>query len=164
MIHRAGVEGGHIAAHLCLRGTLLFDGGHGRTLGLALIGNGHAGLYRGVHFGGDVFNVLKDVQLQVRALGLFGLRLCVEAGLEVILSARGELLDAFGAYVMVREGEAIRRHEGSRTAIIEAHRGKLGVLEPRLGQVEAILGFELRHGRDVEQPHALVGRGDSCQE
>ena len=56
---------------------------------------------------------LKDVQLQIGALGLFGLRLGVVAGLQIVLSTGGELLDAFRAHMMIGESQAIRGNERS---------------------------------------------------
>ena len=72
----------------------------------------------------------QDVQLEVGALGFFGLRLGVEAGLHVVLAAGGKLLDAFGAHVMIGEGQAVGGDERARAAVIEAHGGEPGVVEP----------------------------------
>ena len=100
----------------------------------------------------------EHVQFKVGALGFFRSRLGVEAGLHVVLAAGGKLMDAGGADVMVGEGEPVRRDEGARAAVIEAHRGKLRVLQPGLGEFESVLGLDLRRGREIKQPHAFVRR------
>ena len=114
--------------------------------------------------GGDVFDSFQHVQLEIGALGLFGLRLGVEAGLQEILAADGKLLDALRAHVMIGEGESVGGNERARAAVIEAHGGEPGMIEPSRREIELVLGFELRRGRKIVKPHALVGRGDSRHE
>ena len=161
VVHRAGVERDHVATLLGLGGTLLFDGGHLGALRLRLIGHGHSGFRSGVYLGGDVFDTFQNVQLEIGAFGLFGLRLGVEAGLQEILAAGGKLLDALGAHVMIGESESVSGNERARAAVIEAHGGEPGMVKPGRREIELVLGLELRRGREIVKPHTLVRRRDS---
>src|SRR5580692_5197830 len=57
---------------------------------------------------------------------------------------------------MIREGKPVRRDEGARAAIIEAHRRKLYMLQPRFGEFESVLRLDLRRRRKIKQPHTFV--------
>ena len=103
---------------------------------------------------------MQDVQLEIGALGFFGVRFGVVAGLHVVLAAGGEIVDAFGGDVMVGEDEAVGRDEGAGAAIIEADGGEARVVEPGLGEFEAVFGFDFCGGREIEEPHAFVGAGE----
>jgi hypothetical protein len=72
-------------------------------------------------------------------------------------------MDAFGSDVMIGEREPIAGNKGSRATIIESDRGEANVIQPWLGGSKAIFGFDLRHRKSVEEPHAFIGQRDGAQ-
>jgi hypothetical protein len=59
---------------------------------------------------------------------------------------------------MIGEDEAVGGDERARSAT-DAHGGQAQVFEERIGDVEAVLFFDLVLGELIEEPYALVGQG-----
>ena len=102
----------------------------------------------------------RQASLTVRVGRDLRLRRGIVAGFHVILAAVGKLLNAFGADVMIGEGEAIRGDERTGSSIVEAHGRKLRVIQPSLGELESIFRSNARSRRHIEKPHAFVGGRD----
>jgi len=105
----------------------------------------------------DVFNVHEDVELEIGRLNFLGLRLRMEAGLQVVLFLGANLLKRVGPDVMVGHHEAVRRYKRTRTAAVEADGRFANMFEPLIGGVEAVFILEKLFRRVVEQPHTFVG-------
>ena len=66
-------------------------------------------------------------------------------------------MEGVGGDVVVGDHEAVGGDEGSGAAAVEADGGKADVIEPSIGEIEVIFGFDLRTGRRGEKPHTFVG-------
>ncbi len=161
VVNLAGIERYDITAHSGRRGTIFLDLRHGGALGLVGIRRRHLWLHTRVDLIGYILDADQLVELQVGALRLFGLRLSIEAGFDVVVAFRGKLLDALRAHVMVGEGQSVGRHEGSGAAVVESNRRQAKVVQPRLRDFKTVLGFDLVFWRSVVEPHAFVGCGQS---
>jgi hypothetical protein len=157
MIFAALKERDDVAAKLGLFELVFFDRIDDGAAGFLSIGSGLAGLDRGIHLGGDVFNVHEDIELEIDALDFFSGRFGVKAELEQIAVGGAEFLEGVGGDVVIGHYQAAGRDEGARAAAIEADAGKAKVLEPFVGGLEAEFFLEELFGNLVEEPHALFG-------
>ena len=67
-----------------------------------------------------------------------------------------DLLQCVGANVMIRHDEAILGNNFARAAAVEAHRGSLHMVQPRIGQLKAMTLLQEFSRRIIEEPHPLV--------
>src|SRR5579871_181488 len=62
---------------------------------------------------------------------------------------------------MVGEDQAVGGDERAGAAVIETDGGEARMVEPSLGEFEAVFGLDLRGGRKVVEPHTLVGASNA---
>ena len=74
-----------------------------------------------------------------------------------IFVLRPHLLEGVGADMVVGDHQAVTRYKGGGAAAVEADGGKADVVEPGIGEIEAVFGFDLGAGRGRVEPHAFVG-------
>jgi hypothetical protein len=161
VVNLAGVKDHHVAAQSGRGGAIFLDLRHGGALRLRGFGGRHLRLHAGVDLVGHVLNAYELIEFEIGAFGLFGLSLGVEAGLDVVVAFGGKLLHASRPDVVIGEGQAVGRNEGAGATVIEAHRRKANMVEPLLGELESVFGFDAVFWGSVIEPHALVGRGQS---
>ena len=166
VVGAALIEGDDVAAEAGFFAGFFFDLGDDLAAGEGGVGTGEGGGNGGVDARGDVFDGLEDVYLEVVALDLVGGGFGVEAVAEVILVLGAHLLERVGADVMVGDDEAVAGDEGGGAAAVEADGGEADVVEPGVGEVEAVFGFDLGAGRGGVEPHAFGGAkgaaGEEC--
>ena len=159
VVSAALVKGDDVAAEAGFIAGFFFDFGDDFTAGERSFGSAEIGRNGGVDADGDVFDGLEDVYFEVVALDFFGGGFGVKAVAEVVVLLGAHLLDGVGGDVVVGDHEAVTGDEGSGTAAVEAHRGEAHVVEPGVGEVEAVFGFDLGAGRSGVEPHAFIGAG-----
>ena len=157
MVRPALIQGHHIGAETRGVQRLLLDGRHHPATGLHRLGRRHVGRHRGVDPLGDIGDGLEHVELEVHARDLLGLGTGVEPIAQVVLLGAGDLLESIGSDVVIRQDQAVFAHEGAGSARVETHRRFLQVLEPGVGEFEAVLGLDAFPRRIVVEPHALIG-------
>ncbi len=157
VVGAALVEGDDIAAEAGFLAGFLFDLGDDFAAGEGGVGTGEGRGDGGVDAGGDVFDGLEDVYLEVVGLDLIGLRLRVETVAEEVSFLRAHLLERVGGDVVVGEDEAVAGDERGGTAAVEADGREADMVEPGIGEIETVFGHDLGAGRSGEEPHAFVG-------
>ena len=157
VIGAALVEGDDVATEAGFVFRLFFNFGDDLAAGEGGVGTGEIGRDSGVNAGSDVLDGLEDVYLEVVGFDLIGLGLRVEAVAEDVFLLGAHLLEGVGGDVVVGDHEAVGGDEGSGAAAVEADGGKADVIEPSIGEIEVIFGFDLRTGRRGEKPHTFVG-------
>ncbi len=161
---RAFVERDYVAAQAGLLKRFLLDGVHDRPAGGFGIRRRHLRFHRGFHAIGDVFNLLKHIELHVDALEFLLARRRIEPVGDEIMAGAGEFLHGVGADVVVGDDQAVGRDEGTGAAGVEAHGGVHQVVQPIIRRVELVSLFEEAARGVVEEPHAFVGAGGERDE
>src|ERR1019366_9327025 len=122
----------------------------------------HTGLDRGTYFGGYVFHVLQNDELNPRTFRFLRPGRRVEPILHVVLAVGGKVVDALLCDVMIGKDQSVGRQK-RRRAVGRASRGKPHVVKPGLVGGKAILGLDFVLGESVKQPHTFVGKGEAAQ-
>ena len=157
VVGAALVKGDDIAAEAGFLAGFFLDLGDDLAAGESGVGAGERRGDGGVDAGGDILDGLEDVDLEIVGLDLIGGGLGVETVAEVIFVLRPHLLEGVGADMVVGDHQAVTRYKGGGAAAVEADGREADVVEPDIGEIEAVFGFDLGAGRGRVEPHAFVG-------
>ena len=111
---------------------------------------------RGVYLRRHVLDRLQHVEFEIETLHLVRQRLRRKAVAQIIFLLGADLLQRVRADVMIRDEQAVRTHEATGAAGIEAHGRLLQMLQPRLSEVELMPILEQLARWLVEEPHAFI--------
>src|SRR4029077_19798625 len=101
-------------------------------------------------------DIEKNIHLQVRAGLLLSSRWGVESLSNIVVIGAADFLDAIATDVVVGEQKSFGRDEGARTAVIEADRRLLDVLQKLVGDFESVLLLNRLSRELVHRPHSFI--------
>src|SRR4029453_18049940 len=80
----------------------------------------------------------------------------VEPRLEIVLFGAADVVKGIQSDVVIGHHQTIRGYERPRPAVVEPDRSQLNLLQPGVGNLEAVSLLDLRSRHVVEKPHALI--------
>ena len=118
VVNLPGIKSDDVTAQSGRGRAVFLDLRHGGPLSLSEFCRRHVRLHACIHLVRDILNPYQFVQLQVRALGFFGLGFGVKAGLDVVVSLAGKLLDTSRSDVVVGDVRPSGETNDPETAVL----------------------------------------------